>query len=60
MAATPSDGQRLIRLETRMDYMATKEDVANLKADLQKLMMWGFGLGFVALGGLTAILKYLG
>ena len=58
--ATITEAERLIRLETRMDYMATKEDMANLKADLQKLMMWGFGLGFAALGGLTAILKYLG
>ena len=57
---TMSDGERLIRVETRLDYMATKEDLANLKVDLQHLMMWGFALTFGALGGLTTILKYLG
>lgn len=57
--STITDGERLIRVETRIDALATKEDVAHLKGGQQMLTL-AIGFGFVALGALMAFLKYLG
>lgn len=53
----------LTRLETRMGYVATKEDVENLKKDTESLKVWMLSRGFAAMittVGLTlALMKLL-
>lgn len=55
--------ERLARMETRMDTFATKEDLANLKADLisgqNKIIMWIVGAAILA-PYLPALLKKFG
>ena len=51
--------ERVSRLEGSSQYMATKEDIAELRGEMRTLrwLMSGIGVGLAAL---TLILKYLG
>ena len=51
MAALGNE-ERLIRLETRQDTLATKEDIANLEA---RLIKWMVGLMLGSVVAATAI-----
>lgn len=50
--AAMSNEERLIRLETRQDTLATKEDIANLEA---RLIKWMVGLMLGSIVAATAI-----
>ena len=50
--AAMSNEERLIRLETRQDTLATKEDIANLEA---RLIKWMVGLMLGSVVAATAI-----
>lgn len=54
---------RLVRLETKMDHMASKEDLQSVKAQLEGSMrsqlQWFVGLTWTALAALTAITYFL-
>ena len=56
--------QRVSYIEGKLDSLATKEDLANLKAelkgDLNKIVMWLAGLQLLGLGAVAAIMKFLG
>ena len=56
--------QRVSRLEGSLEHLATKADLANLKADLLKEMSnhlrWMIGLQLLGLAAIAAILKFLG
>ena len=56
--------QRVSYIESKLDSLATKEDLANLKAelkgDLNKIVMWLAGLQLLGLGAVAAIMKFLG
>lgn len=55
--------ESLTRLETRMGYVATKEDVESLKKDTESLKVWMLGRGFAAMvttaGLVLALMKLL-
>ena len=55
--------ESLTRLETRMEYMATKEDIGTLKKDMEGLKVWMLGMGFAAMvttaGLVLALMKLL-
>lgn len=50
MSAT---AERLSRLEAAYEYLATKADIASLKAEMQ-LLKWGMGLLVLLVGALFA------
>ena len=56
--------QRVSYIESKLDSLATKEDLANIKAelkgDLNKIVMWLAGLQLLGLGAVAAIMKFLG
>ena len=56
--------QRVSYIEGKLDSLATKEDLANLKAelkgDLNKIVMRLAGLQLLGLGAVAAIMKFLG
>ena len=56
--------QRVSRLEGSLEHLATKADLANLKADLLKEMSnhlrWMIGLQLLGLAAIAAILRFLG
>ena len=68
MAAEADINTRVIRLETGYEHVATKEDIANMRADMVHmkvdLIRWMVGVviaGLTAAVGLTAlILRVLG
>lgn len=60
--ATHSDGieGRVARIEGALPYLATKEDVAELRAELNTLK-WGLGLVSVIIPAITyALIRLLG
>ena len=46
MAASAEE--RLARLETRQEHLATKEDIANLRADMAPTLTQGWSAGWWA------------
>ncbi|MYC30984.1 MAG: hypothetical protein F4X65_12975 [Chloroflexi bacterium] len=50
--AAMSNEERLVRLETRQETLATKEDIANLEA---RLIKWMVGLMLGSIVAATAI-----
>lgn len=59
---TPSDGieGRVARIEGALPYLATKEDVAELRAELNTLK-WALGLASVVIPAITyALIRLLG
>ena len=52
MMSAMSNEERLVRLETRQETLATKEDIANLEA---RLVKWMVALMLGAIVGATAI-----
>ena len=68
MASEADINTRVIRLETSYEHVATKEDIANMRADMAHmkvdLIRWMVGVviaGLTAAVGLTAlILRVLG
>ena len=61
---TMSVEERLGRIETRLETFGTKEDLANLKADLSRdmlrLTLALATLQVVGLGTVTAVVKFIG
>ena len=49
--------QRVSYVEGRLESLATKEDVANVKADLIK---WMVVVQFLGLGAVAAIMRFIG
>jgi len=56
--------ERLARIEAMLPYLATKEDVMAVKADVDKMgrivVMWNVGTVFAAVGIVFALIKFLG
>lgn len=56
--------QRVTRIETKMDFLATKEDIANIRSDLHKEIVsstrWSIATMLVVAGVALAAAKLIG
>jgi len=56
--------ERIARIEAQIPHLATKADVLDVKADVEKMgriiVMWNVGTVFAAVGIVFALIKFLG